>query len=54
MLDIFIGEPLTARTLRQSHPFAERAVIGFAVGRVQMGNRVGAFDTYRHFVKTCS
>jgi hypothetical protein len=31
MLNVFIGESLAARTLRQTHPFAERAVIGFAV-----------------------
>jgi hypothetical protein len=34
MLNIFVGEPLAARTLRQTHPFAERAIIGFAIRRV--------------------
>lgn len=35
MLDIFIGEPLTARALCQTYTFSERTVIGFAIGRVE-------------------
>jgi hypothetical protein len=34
MLDVFVREALTARTLREPHTFAERLVVGFAVGRV--------------------
>ena len=49
MLDIFIGKAFAARALRKPNPFAEGAVVGFAVGGVQMRDGVGAFNTYRHF-----
>lgn len=48
MLDIFVREPLAARTLRQSHAFAEGAVIGFAVGRIKRTDRISTFNAYWH------
>ena len=48
MLDVFVGEPMTMSALREADPFAERAVIGFAVGRIEIldGSRAG--DAYWH------
>lgn len=40
ILDIFVGEPLAARTLRQSDAFALGAVIGTTVGAVQVRDRI--------------
>jgi hypothetical protein len=48
MLDIFVGESLAARTLRQAHAFAQRSIIGTAVGAVQVGDRVRALDADWH------
>lgn len=50
IFDVFVGESVAARTLRQAHAFAQRAVIGATVGAVQMGHRVGAFDADGHGV----
>lgn len=35
MLDVFVGEALAAWALREADAFAERFVVGFAVGRVE-------------------
>lgn len=48
MLDVFIGKVLALRTLRQPHAFAERAVVGFGVCRVQCCDWGAAVDTYGH------
>jgi hypothetical protein len=40
VLDIFVGESLAARTLRQPDAFALGAVIGTTVGAVQVRDRV--------------
>ncbi|KAI5300011.1 alpha-1,2-mannosyltransferase (Kre5) [Ascosphaera pollenicola] len=48
MLDVLIRELLAARTLRQSHALAQRAVIGFAVRRVEVRDGEAAFDAYWH------
>jgi hypothetical protein len=40
VFDIFVGESLAARTLRQPDAFALGAVIGTAVGAVQVRDRV--------------
>jgi hypothetical protein len=48
MLDVFVGESLAARTLRQADTFAECAVVGFAVRRVELRYRVGALNANRH------
>lgn len=49
MLDVFVGESLASRTLRQAHSFPQGAVVGFAVGGVQGVHRESAFNAYRHF-----
>ena len=46
MLDIFVGEALAPRTLRQSHTLAQRFVVGFAVGRVQCLDWEAASSTH--------
>jgi len=48
MFDVFIGEPLAARTLSQSNSFAERSIIRFAVGCVKSIDRETAFDADWH------
>jgi len=48
MLDVLVGEPFTVGTLRQPDPFAERAVVGLAVRRVESGDRVGTCDADWH------
>jgi hypothetical protein len=48
MLDILVREAFAARTLSQSHSFAECLVIGFAVCGVERTYRTPALDTYRH------
>jgi hypothetical protein len=53
MLDVFVGEPLAARTLRQADPFAKGEVISLAIGGVEMGDGVGAFDADGHGVMSC-
>lgn len=50
VLDIFVGEALAARTLRQSDTFALGAIIGTTVGAVQVRDRVRAFDADGHRV----
>lgn len=51
MLDIFVGKALAPRTLRQTHAFAQRLVIGFAVRRIQRLHGEPASVT-RHSVST--
>lgn len=48
MLDVFVGEALAAGTLGEADAFSEGAVIGFAVGRVELMDWVAAFDTDGH------
>jgi hypothetical protein len=48
MLDVFVRKALAVRALCEPHAFAECAVVGFAVGCVQHGNRVPASDAYWH------
>ena len=48
MLDIFIGEAFTVRTLRQPDALPERFVVCFRIGRVQLRDRVGALDANWH------
>jgi len=48
MLDIFVREAFTARTLGQTHAFAECFVIGFAVCCVERADGIPTFDTNRH------
>ena len=48
VLDIFVREPLATRTLRQTHTLAQRAVVGLAVGRVQVRELVAALYTDWH------
>lgn len=50
MFDIFVREALTTRTLRQTDSFSESLVIGFAVCRVEIADRIPAFDANGHFV----
>ena len=45
MLDIFVCKTLAARALCQSHAFAERSIIRFAVGCVERVHREATFDT---------
>ena len=51
MLDVFIREALATWTLCQSHAFAERAVIGFAVFGVERFDGVAAFDADGHWCR---
>lgn len=48
MFHVFVCEAFAARALGQSDPFAQRTVIGFAVGRVQVADRGAAGDAYWH------
>lgn len=48
VFDIFIGEPLAARTLGQSDTLALRAVIRTTVGAVQVRDRIRAFNADWH------
>lgn len=48
MLHVFIREPLAPRALRQAHAFAQRAVVGFAVGGVEGVDGGAAFDADGH------
>lgn len=48
VLDILVGEPLAVRALGQADPFAQGAVIGLAVDRVQVLDGRTAGDAYRH------
>lgn len=48
MLNVFIGEALAIWTLCQSDTFAERPIIGFAVGCVEVWYGVRAGDAERH------
>lgn len=51
MLDILVREAFTARTLGQTHAFAERLVIGLAVCCVERADGIATFDTYRHGIQ---
>lgn len=48
VLDIFVGKQLTARALSQTDTLAEGAVIGLAVGGIEMGDWIAALDAYWH------
>jgi len=48
MLDIFVGESLASRTLRQSHAFTKRTVVGLAIGSVESVDWKSTFNAYRH------
>lgn len=48
MLDVFIGEPLAAGTLREAHAFPERPVVRFAVFGVEGLDGVAAFYADGH------
>lgn len=50
IFDVFVGESLAARTLRQAHAFTQRSIVGAAISAVQVGDRVGAFDADGHRV----
>ncbi len=43
MLDVFVGEALAAGALGEADAFAGGAVVGFAVGRVELVDGVTAF-----------
>ena len=42
MLDVFVGEALAPRALREPDPLAERAIVGFAVRCVKRLDRISA------------
>jgi hypothetical protein len=48
VLDIFVGEPLAPRALRQTHALAERTVICLAVCRIEMRDWIATFNAYWH------
>lgn len=48
VLDVFVGEALAPRALRQPHALAQRPVIRCAVGVVQLLDRIRALDAYWH------
>lgn len=48
MLDIFVRESLAAWTLRKANALSKCLVIGLAIGRVECGDWVSAFDANRH------
>lgn len=50
IFDIFVGEVLAARALRQTHAFSQRAIVGAAISAVQMRDGIGAFDADGHRV----
>lgn len=50
ILDVFIGEALAPRALRQAYTFPQGSIIGAAVRAIQMRNWVGALDADRHVV----
>ena len=50
VLDIFVGELVALRALRQPYAFAERPVVRLGVLRVQCLHRVPAFDAYGHCI----
>lgn len=54
MLDIFVREALTARTLCQAHALSQRLVICFAVCRVQCAHWIATLNTYRHVAMSYS
>lgn len=45
MLDVFIGKPFTSRALSQTDAFRK---VCLAMRRVEVGDRIRAFDTYWH------
>jgi hypothetical protein len=48
MLDILVGEPFAARTLRQTNAFPESPVVCFAMRRIQGLHGVATFDANHH------
>ena len=50
IFDIFVGEVLAAGTLRQTHAFAQGAIVGTAISAVQMRDGIRAFDADGHRV----
>lgn len=50
IFDVFVGEALAARALRQSHAFALGSVIGTTIRAIQVRDRIGAFDADGHRV----
>ncbi len=49
VLDIFIGEALAPRTLRESNPLSQRTVVRGGVGGVQLRDGVSTFDADGHY-----
>ena len=50
VFNIFVGKPLAMRTLGEADAFAQRTVIGFAVGGVEVSDWSRACDAYWHAV----
>lgn len=50
MFHIFVRKTLAARTLRQTHALAQRAVVGATVSAIQVRDGVRAFDADGHRV----
>ena len=48
MLDVLVGKQMTVRTLRQANAFAQRAIIGSTMDRVERGDGVTTIDAYGH------
>ncbi len=48
VLDVFVREALAARALREAHALAQRAVVGFAVRRVEASDGIAAGDADGH------
>ena len=48
MLDIFVREALTARTLRQSDSLPKSFIVGLAVRRIEIADGIPTFDTDGH------
>ena len=49
MLDIFIRKALASRALRESHTFAQGAVVGFTVSCIETADRVSTLYADWHF-----
>lgn len=52
MLDVFVGEAFAARALGQADALAEGVIVGLAVGGVEVGDGIGAFDADGHGVRS--
>ncbi len=48
MLDVFVGEAFATRALSQTDTFAQRAIISFRVGGIEVLHRCTAGDAYWH------